>query len=162
MTKIFNLQSFPLANMWLVSHSNNSHATVNNRPLELSRARTNSTECDSPTSARHRSCSPGASWKGLLMVVLRAKGQQTVLVTIPPTSPGSSPLDASPTGMQEQVVINTDSYVPSRKCWAEKALWQWETGGTESQAPSAWEVSPDSKWCVRSSIGPTIISLWWY
>lgn len=87
MTKIFNLQSFPLANMWLVSHSNNSHATVNNRPLELSRARTNSTECDSPTSARHHSCSPGASWKGLLMVVLRAKGQQTVLVTIPPTSP---------------------------------------------------------------------------
>lgn len=41
------------------------------------------------------------------MVVLQAKGQETVLVTIPPTSPGSSPLDASPTGMQEQVVINT-------------------------------------------------------
>lgn len=147
--------------MWLVSHSNNSHAIVNNRPLELSRAGTNSTECNSPTSARHRSCSPGASWKGLLMVVLQAKGQQTVLVTIPPTSPGSSPWDASPTGMQEQVVINTDSYVPSRKCWAEKALWQWETGGTESEVPSAIsEVSPDSKWCVRSSIGPTIISLW--
>lgn len=100
--------------MWLVSPSNNSRAIVNNRPLELLRAWTNSTECNSLTSVR-RSCSPAASWKGLLMVVLQAKGQQTVLVTIPPTSPGSSPLDASPTGMQEQAAINTDSYVPSRK-----------------------------------------------
>lgn len=150
--------------MWLVSHSNNSRAIVNNGPLELLWAWTNSTECNSPTSVLHHSFSPGASWKALLMVLLWAKGQQTALITTtPPTSPGSSPLDAFPTGMQEQVVINTDSCVPSRKHWEEITLRQWKTGGTETQAGSAIsEVSPDSKWCVRSSIWPTIFSLCWY
>lgn len=150
--------------MWLVSHSNNSRAIVNNGPLESLWAWTNSTECNSPTSVLHHSCPPGASWKGLLMVLLWAKGQQTALITtIPPTSPGSSPLDAFPTGMQEQVVMNTDSCVPSRKHWAEIAPRQWKTRWTETRAGSAVsEVSPDSKWGVRSGIWPTIFSLWWY